>query len=54
MKTAKGKVVAKADLPYKICPTCKRPFSWRKAWERTWETVIYCSDRCRRNKPKAT
>ncbi|MBR9776821.1 MAG: DUF2256 domain-containing protein, partial [Cytophagales bacterium] len=24
----------KRDLPSKICLTCKRPFSWRKKWER--------------------
>jgi len=30
--------------------TCKRPFSWRKKWERDWENVKYCSERCKRNK----
>ncbi|MFN4951330.1 MAG: DUF2256 domain-containing protein [Flavobacteriales bacterium] len=44
------KNVKKANLPQKICPVCKRPFSWRKKWERVWEEVIYCSDRCRTNK----
>ncbi|MEC7891630.1 MAG: DUF2256 domain-containing protein [Pseudomonadota bacterium] len=34
----------------KICKVCKKPFSWRKKWERDWENVIYCSERCRRNK----
>ncbi|WP_159711482.1 DUF2256 domain-containing protein [Sphingomonas sp. AX6] len=42
--------VAKRDLPSKICPACARPFSWRKKWERDWEQVVYCSDRCRRTK----
>nr|WP_256487903.1 DUF2256 domain-containing protein [Deinococcus sp. HSC-46F16] len=23
------------------------PFAWRKKWEREWEQVKYCSDRCR-------
>ena len=23
--------VKKANLPSKICPACKRPFSWRKS-----------------------
>ena len=40
--------VSKADLPEKTCPVCQRPFAWRKKWERDWERVIYCSERCRR------
>ncbi|ULH14612.1 DUF2256 domain-containing protein [Deinococcus sp. KNUC1210] len=32
----------------KICVACGRPFSWRKKWERDWEHVRYCSDRCRK------
>ncbi|MEM8583698.1 MAG: DUF2256 domain-containing protein [Bacteroidota bacterium] len=40
----------KADLPEKICPVCERPFSWRKKWEKVWDEVKYCSERCRRNK----
>ena len=39
----------KSQLPEKICEVCKRPFSWRKKWERDWEQVKYCSERCRRN-----
>ncbi len=38
-------------LPTKICVTCGRPFAWRKKWERVWEDVKFCSDRCRMNKP---
>ncbi|WP_084681077.1 DUF2256 domain-containing protein [Arenibacter algicola] len=40
----------KSDLPIKICPICKRPFTWPKKWERNWNNVKYCSERCRRNK----
>jgi len=40
--------VRKADLPEKLCPVCQRPFAWRKKWERDWEHVIYCSERCKR------
>ncbi|MFN4784761.1 MAG: DUF2256 domain-containing protein [Bacteroidota bacterium] len=29
--------------------TCGRPFVWRKKWERDWESVKYCSDRCRKS-----
>ncbi|MEJ6735802.1 MAG: DUF2256 domain-containing protein [Flavobacteriales bacterium] len=40
--------VKKNDLPTKICPTCERPFSWRKKWQRAWEQVIYCSKKCKK------
>lgn len=42
----------KKPLPKKICIVCKRPFTWRKKWERNWENVKYCSKRCRENKTK--
>lgn len=38
----------KQSLPEKICPVCGRPFSWRKKWAQNWDSVIYCSERCRR------
>lgn len=37
----------KSELPSKVCISCGRPFTWRKKWERDWEHVKYCSDRCR-------
>ncbi|MFL2964650.1 MAG: DUF2256 domain-containing protein [Methylophilaceae bacterium] len=37
----------KQNLPQKICLTCQRPFSWRKKWERCWDEVKYCSQRCK-------
>ncbi|MDJ0760662.1 MAG: DUF2256 domain-containing protein [Woeseiaceae bacterium] len=37
----------KLNLPTKTCPTCLRPFTWRKKWERDWDAVRYCSKRCR-------
>jgi hypothetical protein len=40
----------KTNLPAKLCPVCQRPFTWRKKWERCWEEVKYCSDRCRTSK----
>ncbi|WP_162340616.1 DUF2256 domain-containing protein [Cyclobacterium salsum] len=40
-------------LPQKTCPVCGRPFTWRKKWEKNWEQVRYCSDRCRNNRSKA-
>lgn len=42
----------KENLPTKICATCSRPFTWRKKWEKVWDEVKYCSEKCRRNKPK--
>lgn len=43
--TMKG--VKKQHLPQKVCIVCKRPFTWRKKWEKVWDDVKYCSDRCR-------
>ncbi len=42
-----GKMRKKADLPTKTCVTCGLGFAWRKKWARDWESVKYCSDRCR-------
>ena len=36
--------------PDKLCARCGRPFSWRKKWQRDWEQVRYCSDKCRMGK----
>ncbi|ABF46115.1 Zn-ribbon protein [Deinococcus geothermalis DSM 11300] len=36
-----------SERPQKVCPVCGLPFTWRKKWERDWENVRYCSDRCR-------
>lgn len=47
------KMCKKSELPSKICLTCGKPFAWRKKWERDWENVKYCSERCR-NAAKAT
>jgi len=40
----------KSELPSKICPVCGRPFVWRKKWAKDWETVKFCSQRCREAK----
>ena len=34
--------------PSKICQRCGRTMAWRKKWERNWDTVRYCSTRCRK------
>jgi hypothetical protein len=33
----------------KTCAVCGRRIAWRKAWEREWDTVRFCSDGCRRH-----
>jgi hypothetical protein len=40
----------KQNLPSKVCVICQRPFTWRKKWEKVWDDVKYCSDKCRQNK----
>lgn len=49
-----AKARKKSDLPSKICPICERPFNWRKKWEKNWESVKYCSERCRRSSKTKT
>ena len=44
--------VAKSNLPQKDCAHCGRPFTWRKKWERDWDQVKFCSDRCRAESKK--
>ena len=34
----------------KVCAVCGRSITWRKKWERDWENVRYCSERCRHHK----
>ena len=46
-RLAMAKMVRKGDLPRKTCLHCARPFAWRKKWERVWDEVKYCSQRCR-------
>ncbi len=41
------RMVRKGDLPVKTCAACGRPFAWRKKWERVWDEVRTCSDRCK-------
>lgn len=39
--------------PPRICATCGRAFSWRRAWADRWEEVRYCSKSCRKHRPGA-
>ncbi len=45
-----ARMTRKADLPSKVCAVCGRPFTWRRKWARDWDSVLYCSARCRRAK----
>ncbi|WP_336985965.1 DUF2256 domain-containing protein [Altererythrobacter aquiaggeris] len=45
-----GRMRQKADLPSKDCAACGLPFNWRRKWARDWDSVKFCSERCRRNK----
>lgn len=49
---ALAKMQKKGDLPQKTCLVCARPFTWRKKWEKVWDEVKYCSDRCRNARVK--
>jgi hypothetical protein len=43
-----AKMIRKSDLPAKICARCGKPFAWRKKWQKVWDEVKYCSERCKR------
>ena len=45
------KMRKQSNLPSKICVICGLPFYWRKKWEKVWDDVKYCSERCRRSRP---
>ena len=34
----------------KVCVVCNRPFTWRKKWERCWDEILTCSDKCKRQR----
>lgn len=39
--------------PARICDRCGRSFTWRRKWERSWDDVRHCSERCRRRGVRA-
>ncbi len=47
-RAAYGRDVTRPDP--KTCASCGRAIEWRRAWARDWESIRYCSDRCRRRK----
>ncbi|MGC6517124.1 MAG: DUF2256 domain-containing protein [Candidatus Puniceispirillaceae bacterium] len=42
-----AKMTRKGDLPTRICQMCQKPFTWRKKWARDWDTIRFCSQRCK-------
>jgi hypothetical protein len=44
----------KSFLPSKICVVCNKEMTWRKSWEKNWDSVKYCSDACRKKAPKTS
>ena len=42
----------KSHLPSKPCAVCQREMTWRRAWARNWDEVRYCSEACRRKRPR--
>lgn len=42
----------KQGLPRKVCAACGREMVWRRAWAKNWDEVRYCSDACRRRRPR--
>ena len=45
-------MIKKENFYSKICHTCRKPFMWRKKWKKVWDEVKYCSEKCKRNKPR--
>ncbi|MFC6645907.1 DUF3253 domain-containing protein [Granulicella cerasi] len=37
----------------KSCAACGRTMEWRKSWAKNWDTVKFCSDKCRSGKHDA-
>ncbi len=40
---------ASGPLAAKTCAACGRTMEWRKSWAKNWDSVKFCSDRCRAN-----
>ena len=36
----------------KVCLVCRKEFTWRKKWERSWAEVTTCSERCKAQRKK--
>ena len=45
-------MIKKQNLPSKICIVCERPLKKKKKWQKVWNEVKYCSEKCKRFKVK--
>jgi hypothetical protein len=44
----KRRAPIEGEFAPKVCAACGRTMEWRKSWAKNWESVKFCSDRCRR------
>jgi hypothetical protein len=49
----KHREASAGEFAPKACAACGRTMAWRKSWAKNWESVKFCSDRCRGAKPGA-
>jgi hypothetical protein len=38
----------------KVCARCGREITWRAKWAKNWDSIKYCSDRCRKQRVQTT
>ena len=50
-QTMSRQAKVKNGHPPKVCARCGLAFEWRKKWERDWDQVRYCSEKCKRSSP---
>ena len=39
---------------FKYCAKCKKIMVWRKKWSNNWDTVKYCSKKCKNQSKQST
>jgi hypothetical protein len=44
---AKKREMNEGERAAKTCAACGRTMEWRKSWAKNWESVKFCSDKCR-------
>ena len=37
-----------------MCARCGREITWRAKWAKNWDSIKYCSDRCRKQRVQST
>ena len=47
-KGSSAKIMDRGTLKeFKYCGQCKKIMVWRKKWSNNWDTVKYCSKKCK-------